>query len=467
MRKYLLLLLPIILSAQVIDTIIRFSDLPSELLYIPQGNELYVNFGRSNYLLVLDCSTYQTKKIIPIPSTYPSAAFGLWNWRRDKIYYSFNPDPDSIAVIDNQPDSIIKWIDWDGEPPSYNSINDRVYSTNMESLAVINCEMDSIIKIIPPPPQVGYLANFVLWDSIGNKVYCGSDWGDEVTVIDCTNDSVIGVISTNLGSPCAAVYNTQRRKLYVGGQWGSGCAVIDAIDDTMIKYLDIGYVEDIRPVWNSLEDKVYWPSSDSLYVIGCRNDSIIKRLRYLTGPMCLASWSNHLFIASDTWMGQWVGILRIMDCHTDSFFLQLRIGSYPGEMTCNPQDRRIYILTYDDSLLYVIRDEIPGIEEIASLSLAMTSGIEIYPNPAKSVIRVRVPWASFMPNASRPTLKIFDVSGKLIREIASPAPLSKRQFRNNYATSSKKVLGRNDKRIEISLKGINPGIYFLQFGKTI
>jgi len=56
------------------------------------------------------------------------------------------------------------------------------------------------------------------------------------------------------------------------------------------------------------------------------------------------------------------------------------------------------------------------------------------------------------------------VSGKLIREIASPAPLSKRQFRNNYATSSKKVLGRNDKRIEISLKGINPGIYFLQIG---
>ncbi|MDH5684735.1 MAG: hypothetical protein OEZ20_09750 [candidate division WOR-3 bacterium] len=36
------------------------------------------------------------------------------------------------------------------------------------------------------------------------------------------------------------------------------------------------------------------------------------------------------------------------------------------------------------------------------------------------MIRVRYPWASFTPNASRPTLKIFDVSGQLIKEIASP-----------------------------------------------
>ena len=104
-----------------------------------------------------------------------------------------------------------------------------------------------------------------------------------------------------------------------------------------------------------------------------------------------------------------------------------------------------------------------GIEERLIFN-AERSMLQVYPNPAKTVIRVLIPWASFTPNASRLTLKIFDVSGKLVKEIASPAPLSKRQFRNNYATSSKKVLGRNDRKIEISLKGINPGIYFLQLG---
>jgi hypothetical protein len=46
-------------------------------------------------------------------------------------------------------------------------------------------------------------------------------------------------------------------------------------------------------------------------------------------------------------------------------------------------------------------------------------------------------------------LKIFDVTGKLIREIASPHKAD-----------------RNDRNEEIiSLKGINPGIYFLRIGK--
>ena len=74
---------------------------------------------------------------------------------------------------------------------------------------------------------------------------------------------------------------------------------------------------------------------------------------------------------------------------------------------------------------------------------------EIYPNPAKTVIRVRYPWSD---KGSRliQAIKIFDVSGKLIREITSPPKAD-----------------RNDRigEIKISLKGINPGLYFLVLGK--
>jgi hypothetical protein len=62
--KKLLFFLPLILYAQVIDTVIRFSDEPFELLYISDGNELYVNFRRNNYFSILDCSTYIIKKTI-------------------------------------------------------------------------------------------------------------------------------------------------------------------------------------------------------------------------------------------------------------------------------------------------------------------------------------------------------------------------------------------------------------------
>jgi hypothetical protein len=67
--------------------------------------------------------------------------------------------------------------------------------------------------------------------------------------------------------------------------------------------------------------------------------------------------------------------------------------------------------------------------------------LEVYPNPAKGVMRVHGPF-------SEKTIKIFDICGKMIREIASTASQS-----------------RNDGAVEISLKGMNPGIYFLKLDK--
>jgi N-acetylneuraminic acid mutarotase len=84
----------------------------------------------------------------------------------------------------------------------------------------------------------------------------------------------------------------------------------------------------------------------------------------------------------------------------------------------------------------------PGIEEDSMLDTDHLTP-EIYPNPAKGVVRVSCP-------LSVKEIKIFNVSGKLVREIASPPKAD-----------------RNDRigEMEISLKGINPGIYFLRFGK--
>jgi YVTN family beta-propeller protein len=442
MKKIILLFLPLLLNAQVIDTVIRFSDRPAELLYIPQGNKLYINFREHNNIMVLDCSTYQIIKIIQTGGDYTSAAYGIWNWQRNKIYYTFSHAPESVAVIDNQTDSIIKWIDFPAFwPPCYNSTNDKLYVSDGESVAVIDCETDSIIKVIPPQPD--NLCHFILWDSIGNKVYCGTSWSDNVMVIDCLTDSVIKAISTGLASPWSAVYNSVRRKLYVGGEFGPGCAVIDAIRDTTIKFLNIWYCDEIQPIWNSIEDKVYWPC-DSLCIINCANDSIIKFLPYPVFQLGFASWSNHIYIPCETVIGgQWVGILNILDCHNDSLISRFEIGEGTRGIAYNQTNQLVYISFGRDSSLYVIRDEIPGIEERKPIKVEHLT-FEIHPNPAKNVLRVRVP-------LSVQEIKIFDVSGKLIKEIATSADWRK----------------RNDGmgEIKISLKGINPGIYFLRLGK--
>ncbi len=75
-----------------------------------------------------------------------------------------------------------------------------------------------------------------------------------------------------------------------------------------------------------------------------------------------------------------------------------------------------------------------GVTETRQLFSTYYIPIEIYPNPAKSAIRVHGPF-------SEKNIKIFDVSGKLIK-----------------VTNAKE----HKQEIRISLKGINPGIYFLR-----
>ena len=73
---------------------------------------------------------------------------------------------------------------------------------------------------------------------------------------------------------------------------------------------------------------------------------------------------------------------------------------------------------------------------------AVSSTPDIYPNPAKSLLRVRGPF-------SEKTIKIFDTSGKLVKEVEIF------RFAQNDGLGEAKI----------SLKEINSGIYFLRLGK--
>lgn len=86
----------------------------------------------------------------------------------------------------------------------------------------------------------------------------------------------------------------------------------------------------------------------------------------------------------------------------------------------------------------------PGIED-SFTSNTKRLMLEISPNPAKSYLAIR-----FSSTADHPTLKIFDVSGKLVKVV-------------DEGTS---VQGHKQE-MTISLKGINPGIYFLGIGKEV
>jgi YVTN family beta-propeller protein len=216
-----------------------------------------------------------------------------------------------------------------------------------------------------------------------------------VTVIDGANDSVITTIPVG-DWPYALVWNSQNNKVYCANSRSGNVTVIDGANNSVITTITVG-AWPYALVWNSLNNKVYCANLDGHNVM-------------------------------------------VIDCTNDTVCTTIGVGDEPCAVTWNPIQNRTYVANYGSSSISVIRDVGGGIEERPTLdAVCFTS--EIYPNPAKSVIRVRCPWFA-------KTIKIFDVSGKMIREIATLPSVT-----------------CNDREIKISLKGISPGIYFLKLGK--
>ncbi len=409
MKKLLLLLFPALLCGQVvIDTVLKLPYSPWELLYVPEENKLYINTG-SSLLLVLDCETYQIRSTIPTHGYYPCAADGVWNWRRNKIYYVFNISPESIAVIDARADTVIKWIPFQGNgPPCYVSSNDRVY-TAYRSLYVIDCESDSLIELIPPQPDEHFGHAFL--DSVGNKVYVGSDpWvnPDLLMAYSCVNDSLVARVHSRVADPWCMVFNTNQRKAYIQGFFGTTASVIDTKADTLIRTYRMPY--DGGPgVWNSIDDKVYMVGDDTLNVIDCATDSVIKRLGdwFNIARFCWAPWSNRLYVACHNY-------LAVLDCRNDTIIVpRIDVGQGPDDIVCDEANQRVYLSCCVDSTLYVFKDEQPGIQE--GLARTQTRDITAWPNPFQSQTTIRT------SRTASCNLAVYDISGHRIRNL-TPGP---------------------------------------------
>jgi Secretion system C-terminal sorting domain len=111
--------------------------------------------------------------------------------------------------------------------------------------------------------------------------------------------------------------------------------------------------------------------------------------------------------------------------------------------------------TYNTMRIWGMFYPFVGIEEERPTLNATRFALDIYPNPTRSFLAIRLPLS-----ADRQILKIFDVSGKLVNEIATPTEFASQSIGTRSAL-------RNDRNgeIKISLKGISPGIYFLKIGK--
>lgn len=448
MRKWLLLLIPLALFAQVeIDTVIYLPSYLCNGFFIPELNKLYV-LGW-NELYVLDCSTYQLRARLPRPWEMGYGDFS-YNWRRQKVYLGVNPKPCSIMVIDAVADTLIGWIAKMWYYNEYVSSNDRLYCT----LWVIDCATDSIIKEIPPPIP-GVAVHLPTWDSVGNRLFVAINnpwqgfWG--IAAYDCTNDSLLAVIDLqgHISPTRLNFFYKYNKAYYVPCTDFGGYPLPGVIDlkNYSVKFFPFVYhgADCANPIGiDTVDDKVYIPErwrtgirQCTLFVIDPNTDSIIKNVLYhdySIEVLVWIPWSNRLYF-SNMMTNLWV-----LDCSTDSIIARLQLshtGEYAGpcDIQLDPIRQRIFAIGCDSNAqaVYVLRDVVSGVEE----KKVELSGNLSLPTVVRNVL--------FLPSAASGerlavSAYLLDIAGRRVLDLKP---------------------GANDVRF------LAPGVYFIQTGSGI
>jgi DNA-binding beta-propeller fold protein YncE len=423
--------------AQILDTVIKVPGRPDVMLYVPEGNKLYVRAmytsdttGQSARLCVIDCATRSLIRVYDMGRDYFEEG-GAFNWRRNKVYFGA-ANEHGMLVIDNAADSIVKMItSLRSHRPAYDSRHDKLYTVSLSNVSVIDCSTDSVIKNISQPLA---LWGFVTWDSVNNCVYAGTA-DHYVAVIDCTADSVVSVIDAQVSDPAAASLYPERSKLYATSFW-RGTGVIDCearVPLRRLNWIASWWASQLSVTVNPLQDRIYYPIStidtcdpdstdfgDTVDVLCGSNDSAVVHLP-AHGYVCdmrYAPWSDRLYVVASFYSGasrQYAALMQVFDCSSNSPIGRADFGTFPFSMELNARDREVYVADNVDSAVYFFRDTIVGAIHEKMRAPRGKLNLSVLP----SIIR---PGASLnltfegdgAAKGQVVSLKLFDCSGQLV-----------------------------------------------------
>jgi DNA-binding beta-propeller fold protein YncE len=388
----------------------------------PITDRLYCSDTQGPFVYCFDGSTNQAlyTRELPIPG------YGLYEFAlapsHNKIYVGF---PGGVVVLDGAMDTVIRviWIPTGVRHLCYNFINDKIYGTGYPYTYAINCANDEIVGEI-----YTLYASQPYYNPRTNKVYVAGIRGMNpmTCIIDCAGDTLLATLNRIAGS---VAFREIGELVYISSADSlNSLVILDGRTNQVIQYLPD--LASSGLVYNSFSDRLYCTNRNSL-VLDCATNIIIDTLP--AGVIFHNPINNKLYCSDSN-------SIVVIDGATNEIIARFNEIGSPSSLIWNSLQNRHYIP--GASQFGVIRDVFPGVEENHNSLSAQGRLIEIYPNPARSYFVVRLPHT-----VDRQNLKIFDVSGKLVRSL---------ELNNSKSLKESEV--------RISLKGINPGIYFLQLG---
>jgi hypothetical protein len=294
---------------------------------------------------------------------------------------------------------------------TYEPVDNKLYACGYDScISVYDCTADTVLKtihtdyrtfsmywhpalhklyaVVLGPGPFGSPAHLWVIDPVGDTVVkalpfrCRPDeaflvpelsqfWAffGHYTVVDCLHDSILmDTMPPWYCSSSGACYSPSDRRVYVTSDYGSGGDSVMYVID-----MDTRLTVDSVPVptrWPcrtcycaTRARKVYWSFwddqgmlPDSVFVVDCRSDSIVKKLSspWLTGQMLSDRSDDYVYFVSDT--------LTVLDTHTDSVVNRVGLHLAPANIVKDNATNRLYLAGYSDTI-QVVYDSVvvPGL----------------------------------------------------------------------------------------------------------
>jgi YVTN family beta-propeller protein len=201
---------------KIIDTIPAGSITDGVVYDSASGNVYAINAGSS--VSVINGSTDKIIANVPVGSNSLDGVFDPANGN----IYVFNQGSGSVSVINGATNTVITTITGLPSPVAggYDSANGKIYVANYQSnsISVIDGATNKLMNTI----TVGQGPAGALFDPDNNKIYVanqghnfGSGAGNTLSVIEGSNDSIVGNIVIPGPSPVGLAYDPHNRDIYV------------------------------------------------------------------------------------------------------------------------------------------------------------------------------------------------------------------------------------------------------------
>jgi YVTN family beta-propeller protein len=319
----------------------------------------------------------------------------VWNPVNDHVYVTNYSS--GVAVIDGRTNQVIKQVAAaSANALCLNPVMDKLYvTTDNNMMYVLDAAADTILHsvIVPDGP----------WDMVfsntTNKLYVNCNDGDltRVRVYDGASDTLIAEIRFSDFGGDRMLWSPDGNRVLCPAAPDTMCAIDCTTDQVASRIPTPGGFRDI--CWDAVNHRVYALYDTKVYVFNAIADSIVAVIplpTFNSANICAAPFPNKLFAANGSWtyvidggtnrisdsIRVNLGFMtcdthkakvyaaarppQVLDARGDSVLASIPVSAGDIEtIVWDQTDSRVYMLDFENSAIYVIRDTATGIAEPA------------------------------------------------------------------------------------------------------